>query len=112
MPLRVRAFLARIDAVRRMRRPHFQGRSSMARNFRSLRHPGLDRRGVASIEYAVLMAGLIGLAAATMPAMMRGMSNAFSAIGTRLTSEQARLRSGFDIQVIGGGQGDRAAPPR
>lgn len=84
----------------------------MARDARSLRRPGLDRRGIASVEYAVLMAGLIGLAAATMPAVMRGMSQGFSAIGARVTSEQARLRSGFDIQVIGGSQRDRVAPTR
>jgi len=89
----------------------------MARNLLSVLRPGLGRRGVASVEYAVLMAGLVGLAAATMPAMMRGIGQGFAAIGAQVTTEQARLRGGLGIQAIGGSQGvhdagDRAALPR
>ncbi len=55
------------------------------------------------------MAGLLGVAAAAVPAMTQGINQGFSTVVARMQSEQNRLTGSLGHQAAGGSQGVRDA---
>ncbi len=64
----------------------------MIRNFfRSARAAIVDRKGVTAAEYAILAVGIVIVVGAAATAFRGPLQNAFTAIGTQITSTQGSV---------------------
>jgi pilus assembly protein Flp/PilA len=58
----------------------------------SIRGTASDRKGVTAAEYAILAVGIVIIVGAAIAAFGPGLSNAFTAIGTQISSTQGSIR--------------------
>lgn len=61
----------------------------MIRNFiRSVRSASADRKGVTAAEYAILAVGIVIIVGAAVNAFRQPLSDAFTAVGSQITTTQ------------------------
>ena len=64
----------------------------MIRNLiRSLRTVSADRKGVTAAEYAILAVGIVIIVGAAVNAFRPGLTSAFQAVGTQITTTQGSI---------------------